>query len=269
MRRLSLTFLLFLLLTPRPGSAATCDITFSLVDEVVFSALAVDVDYSAAPGVIAGSDRASCNRLLSLSLTQFLLDAQAGVMNSALISISGAGGPPYPLPLMTCVYSGEVPLVSDFAITVTQAEGPGVPPPPILPIPTVIVSDITCLAEGCANNADCDDGNECTDDLCNLSDGSCVSTPLADDSTCSTGVCCGGRCAVTAACGSRGDCNATGTLDAGDPICSVLCLIGAPPEGADCEVGADCNCTGSADAGDPVCTVLRLIGGLSLDPCLP
>ena len=44
---------------------------------------------------------------------------------------------------------------------------------------------------------------------------------------------------------------------------------GAPPEVSDCQVGADCNCTGGLDAGDPVCTVLRLIGGLSPDPCLP
>lgn len=80
---------------------------------------------------------------------------------------------------------------------------------------------------------------------------------------------CPAQCA-TLDCGTciPGDCNVSGTLDAGDPICGVLCLIGSADEAADCSCAADCNCVGGVDAGDPICTVLRLIGPLETDPCI-
>jgi hypothetical protein len=64
-----------------------------------------------------------------------------------------------------------------------------------------------------------------------------------------------------------GDCNANGSLDAGDPVCTVLCLIGTPPPGADCFCASDCNCINDLEASDPVCVVLRLIGSFSPDTC--
>jgi hypothetical protein len=65
-----------------------------------------------------------------------------------------------------------------------------------------------------------------------------------------------------------GDCNHTASLDAGDPVCAVLCLIGAPPAGADCSCAADCNCSSMGlDAADPICTVLRLIDDFAPDSC--
>ena len=66
----------------------------------------------------------------------------------------------------------------------------------------------------------------------------------------------------------RGDCNSTGGLDAGDPICTILCLIGNPPPGADCVDAANCNCLGGVDAGDPICAIRRLIGNFDPDSCL-
>jgi len=103
-------------------------------------------------------------------------------------------------------------------------------------------------------------GFVCTEPLCNI-DG----TPCA-----AGGICCDGTCTLQSNCAVQpGDCNLSGGLDAGDPICVVLCLINNPPLVSDCTGGADCNCTGSIDAGDPVCTVLRLIDGLTTDSCIP
>jgi len=66
----------------------------------------------------------------------------------------------------------------------------------------------------------------------------------------------------------HGDCNANGLVDAGDPICAVLCLLGTPSPGADCDGAGDCNCNGFRDAGDPICSILRLLGTFSPDSCL-
>ena len=65
----------------------------------------------------------------------------------------------------------------------------------------------------------------------------------------------------------RGDCNASDSLDAGDPICVVQCLVGQAPAGSDCSCAADCNCAGGTDAADPVCAVLRLIGSYADADC--
>jgi len=66
-----------------------------------------------------------------------------------------------------------------------------------------------------------------------------------------------------------GDCNTSDGLDAGDPVCTVLCLIGQPGPGADCACAADCNCVSGLEASDPVCAVLRLIGAFVPDTCGP
>lgn len=65
-----------------------------------------------------------------------------------------------------------------------------------------------------------------------------------------------------------GDCNQSSTIEAADPICAVLCLIGQAPVQADCAGSADCNCLGGTEASDPICTVLRLIGTFLPDPCV-
>ncbi|TFH22401.1 MAG: hypothetical protein E4H03_08480 [Myxococcales bacterium] len=92
-----------------------------------------------------------------------------------------------------------------------------------------------------------------------------------DGAACESGICCNGECTTAASCSPAmpGDCNANGSFDAGDMICSILCVIGLPPSFADCAGGGDCNCNGAGDAGDPICTTLRVIGALNPDPCLP
>ncbi|MBC8293390.1 MAG: hypothetical protein H8E45_09540 [Proteobacteria bacterium] len=63
------------------------------------------------------------------------------------------------------------------------------------------------------------------------------------------------------------DCNGSGRVDAGDPVCGALCLVGEAPLAADCVCAADCNCVGGLEASDPICTMLRLVGALPVDPC--
>lgn len=269
MRRFFITTLFCVLLGPAPSHAATCEITFALQDEIAFSTLALNVDYSRAPGVFFGIDVAECQSLVNASISQFPLNSGLSTLGAGFVSLSGIAGPPYPLPLMRCRYSGAVPLATDFTVRVNDAAGTAFPFPPIVPLPTVAISSISCIEDGCLDDLDCNDGDECTQDICNTGTGVCSSATVTDGTACTGGVCCAGQCVSAQSCDVHGDCNGTRSLDAGDPVCSVLCLIGAPPAVSDCQVGADCNCTGGLDAGDPVCTVLRLIGGLSSDPCLP
>jgi len=63
------------------------------------------------------------------------------------------------------------------------------------------VADSFSIVKPCSDNADCDDGNVCTDDSCDLA-GGCVFThnviPCDDDDTCTQDdVCSGGNCAGT------------------------------------------------------------------------
>ncbi|TFH22402.1 MAG: glucose dehydrogenase [Myxococcales bacterium] len=72
--------------------------------------------------------------------------------------------------------------------------------------------------------------------------------------------------AVSSAQCMPGDCNQTGSLDAGDPICVLLCTVGLSAAGADCDCAADCNCSGTPlEASDAICTILRLIDALPVD----
>ena len=58
-----------------------------------------------------------------------------------------------------------------------------------------------------------------------------------------------------------------GGVDPADSVCIILCLAGAPPQGADCECATDCNCSGDVNAADPICAVLRVIGSFTPDTC--
>ncbi len=97
----------------------------------------------------------------------------------------------------------------------------------------------------------------------------CLSSPSAGLVDGTPATVCGESCA-SFECSSclSGDCNQSGQIDAGDPICSVLCLIGQAPPGADCSCAADCNCLGGTEAGDPICSVLRLIDAFTPDTCI-
>ena len=71
--------------------------------------------------------------------------------------------------------------------------------------------------------AECDDGNECTEDVCNPADGSCSNLNLADGSFCDAGYCQSGECEPIT---SVFPCHEQGILDA--------IAAGAGPHGFDC-----------------------------------
>lgn len=161
----------------------------------------------------------------------------------------------------------------------------------------------SCMVEQCANHADCDDGDVCTQNICNPVDGQCITLPricgpndptcaaectvecvrdsdCADLNLCTTNRCDGStntcvseavECGIGKICSPasgvcqdevlplRGDCNQNGSVEAGDPICLVLCIGGTPPPTADCRIRADCNCDGYLNSADTDCTVLAQI----------
>ncbi|MFQ5353180.1 MAG: hypothetical protein ACE5D3_08935, partial [Candidatus Binatia bacterium] len=79
---------------------------------------------------------------------------------------------------------------------------------------------------------------------------------------------CGMACSVFDCTGcTPGDCNQSGAVDAGDPVSTVLCMVGQGTPGSDCSCSADCNCVSGLEASDATCAVLRLLDGLVTDPC--
>jgi hypothetical protein len=87
----------------------------------------------------------------------------------------------------------------------------------------------------CTANADCDDLNDCTDDVCDL--GVCINTPVTDEVICGlgAGVCCGGSC-VTPQCSADADC------DDGNECTTDICYDAGTCAAA-CESAADiCDC---------------------------
>ena len=95
----------------------------------------------------------------------------------------------------------------------------------------------------CMDDADCDDGNDCTADTC--TDGSCGNAPLADDTACGGGICCDASCDV-AFCDVDADC------DDGDECTTDTCL-NASSCAASCQNDPIPDCGPSAMCGDGVC----------------
>ncbi len=96
------------------------------------------------------------------------------------------------------------------------------------------------IIEDCTENADCDDGNDCTDDVC--TDSVCESTDNTadcdDGDACTDGdVCAGGECAGTAVdCNDKDECT--------DDACVAGICVNLP---ADCDDGNAC----TEDSCDP------------------
>ena len=65
------------------------------------------------------------------------------------------------------------------------------------------VCDQVCTGPLC-EGVDCDDENECTDDTCKASDGSCSSNPVPDGILCSGGACQNGTCGTVFPCTEQG-----------------------------------------------------------------
>ena len=124
----------------------------------------------------------------------------------------------------------------------------------------------TYLGGGCTTNEECDDGNECTEDLC--VEGACQNNPYPDNTPCTGGVCCSGvctvpTCTINADCDDGEACTTDACLDGGtcaascehtwpacgpaDGCCGPSCTPATDPDcvGCDddgtCELGEDCN----------------------------
>lgn len=54
--------------------------------------------------------------------------------------------------------------------------------------------DASPFSTRCTTALSCDDGNECTTDVCTVATGACSSTPVADGTACTGGTCGGGTC---------------------------------------------------------------------------
>jgi len=93
---------------------------------------------------------------------------------------------------------------------------------------------------GCSTDADCDDGNVCTDDACNLATGNCVR--VNNTNPCDDG-------------------NACTTLDR----CGAGVCVGGPPPAEICDNGLDDDCDGLFDCEDPDCTG-NPVCGVSVSP---
>jgi Tol biopolymer transport system component len=104
-------------------------------------------------------------------------------------------------------------------------------------------TDDYCVAQQCENDFNflpCDDANECTEfDTC--SNGYCIGDAKADGEDCSLDMCCSGEC-VFLACYDDTDC-ADGETCEGGGTCAATCvgLCGQP--GDPCVTGSDC-CSG-------------------------
>lgn len=129
------------------------------------------------------------------------------------------------------------------------------------------------IAAGCGSDAECDDGNECTEpDICVAS--SCENTVLADNTSCSggAGVCCGGSCSSPcnfdidcddgdictddSCVGTPGTCSAScdNVFDVtNDPSCDACIPTHNKEKGPRCSDGIDNDCDGLIDGDDPDC----------------
>lgn len=85
--------------------------------------------------------------------------------------------------------------VTDIAVLTCEALAAGELPPSCQNV---------CTGEGPCDDVVCDDDNDCTEDSCNPTDGSCDNTPRADWTSCSSGACYGGMCGTVFPCTEQG-----------------------------------------------------------------
>jgi hypothetical protein len=127
----------------------------------------------------------------------------------------------------------------------------------------------------CGGDADCDDGNPCTADACDVATGACRAIPTADGAACASGVCCQGACRAPACsvdpdCDDGEACTIDVCVDAA--TCTAACshlwaACGATDGccGPACDAGGDPDCVASV-CGDGVCA--GTAGGESCFTCL-
>jgi hypothetical protein len=120
---------------------------------------------------------------------------------------------------------------------------------------------------GCTVDADCEDGNSCTTDLCNTDSGECSNSPVADNTSCGiNGWCTSGIC-FEPECGVAGlECD-DGNICTVDSCLAYECLFDTAAaagfscdDGNACTVADECDgagvCAGVFDATIPGCGCL-------------
>jgi len=121
-----------------------------------------------------------------------------------------------------------------------------------------------CTVFGCIADADCDDGNECTTDTCDITCGICINDGAPNDGDAcqpdvpcgpTDGTCGGGTCTANDACTVDADCPNTPPAPA-DPICTEA-VCASDFCGNFCDIDLAANAGGVCDfnpgAGDGVC----------------
>jgi hypothetical protein len=109
-------------------------------------------------------------------------------------------------------------------------------------------------SQGMCAGVNCDDGDECTTDLCDFADGSCSNTPVSDGTACDfdgmTGVCAAGECiedrCVGDSCDDDNECT-NDLCDSKDGICANTPIEDYLPCGLDEDAGRSAGLDGGVD----------------------
>lgn len=105
-----------------------------------------------------------------------------------------------------------------------------------------------CTAGACGGQAkDCDDSNDCTQNVCDPATGSCQNPDVTGAVTCGTASCDGSTVTQAPLCGPGGSCAAPAVLNCLNYVCdpvSAACLSGCTSD-ADCANGAYCDPNGA------------------------
>jgi hypothetical protein len=118
---------------------------------------------------------------------------------------------------------------------------------------------VTLAAAACTDDADCDDGNPCTQGICDPAVGTCQYAARGDGTSCGAdGLCCAGGC-ILPACGSNAPCDdgnscTVDSCTSGD-TCAAACSFTPAADGTACAGGLCCagSCTPPACSTDADC----------------
>ena len=128
------------------------------------------------------------------------------------------------------------------------------------------------IVSDCRADADCDDGNVCTDDTCDLLSGVCTSA--ANQAACDDGFLCtiDDQCQDGTCAGTPDDLRCDDANVCTDDICAAGVGCAPVPNTDPCDDGASCTaddvCTEGACAGDDIC-VDGLVCDVGADECRP
>jgi len=243
------------------ASASLCEVTIGFADpgQAPVSGVLADVDYHLAPAQpMVELDQVVCVSLIADAIAEFVDEPASGLLKAGVVRLAAFSGNA----LFRCTFQGDVLTASQISVEAYDVAGPDFEP--VLPIPALAVTSVTCdnLCSG-SNAPDCDDGNPCTTDTCDSARG-CVhtnNTAACDDgNACTTGdVCSAGVCKGGAApsCNDANGC----TTDTCDPArgCVHTNNTAACDDGNACTTGDVCSagvCAGEPVSGcgvEPVC----------------